>query len=264
VTNKLALVVAVVLGVLSILGIRAYVEKMKQDFDNRVAPVELPVAAREVNAGELMTKSDITMKSFPRAVVEGIGDSYYKTPEEVLAIVPKVVVPSIHQNQILQQYHFTKPRINRKAMALDKEHRALTIPITPMNSIAGMLRPGDKIDIVVTQDFKDQGAMYAGNKPLRVTTAMLRNITVLATDNVTEPESTTSDYTTITLKLTPLDVNKLTLAMDMGWPFHIVKRDETSTEVTEQNLTTGDHLWMDVEAEVRKFYQEKSQRNNNR
>ena len=43
-TNKLALIVAVVLGVCSILGIRFYVEKVKTSYEQTAQLVDVPVA----------------------------------------------------------------------------------------------------------------------------------------------------------------------------------------------------------------------------
>ena len=55
---------------------------------------------------------------------------------------------------------------------------SLTVPVNASTGLAGFVFPGDRVDLVVTEDIKGTG----DGDPLRVSETIVRNIRVLATD----------------------------------------------------------------------------------
>jgi pilus assembly protein CpaB len=92
--------------------------------------------------------------------------------------------------------------------------RAMTVPVDEINSISGMLEPGDMIDLIVTVDQKsgDQVAK-------KITFPLLQSVQVLATGqrSVDDPKSgERRSYSTVTLDTTPEQAQNLIVAREAG------------------------------------------------
>jgi pilus assembly protein CpaB len=90
--------------------------------------------------------------------------------------------------------------------------RALTFPVNEEASIAGMLAPGDRIDILFTTTAANES----------VTVPLLFSIPVIATGLRTQanenslPDKLQGPFRTITVSVTPTDAAKITLAQEAG------------------------------------------------
>ncbi len=96
---------------------------------------------------------------------------------------------------------------------LQNGNRALTTEVDEVNSISGMLRPTDHIDLMVT-------ARGSDSKAAETTFALLSNVEVLATGQVThklgDDSNQTRTYTTITLSVSPEDAERIVVAKSSG------------------------------------------------
>jgi len=95
---------------------------------------------------------------------------------------------------------------------LTKGLRALTFEVDAVNSVSGMLRPGDRIDLIYT-------ASTAGGGQ-EVTAPLLSNVSVLATDQTLTKRGDGADrermFATITLELSPVDADRVIVAKAAG------------------------------------------------
>lgn len=95
---------------------------------------------------------------------------------------------------------------------LESGNRALTTEVDEVNSISGLLRPSDHIDLMVT-------AHGSGANTTEVTFPLLSNVEVLATGQVTRKSEGTNQprtYTTITLSVSPEDAQRIVVAKNSG------------------------------------------------
>ncbi len=95
---------------------------------------------------------------------------------------------------------------------LENGNRALTTEVDEVNSISGMLRPTDHIDLMAT-------ARGTGSNSKEVTFALLSNVQVLATGQVTRKRDGSDKphtYTTITLSVSPDDAERIVVAKNSG------------------------------------------------
>jgi len=95
---------------------------------------------------------------------------------------------------------------------LENGNRALTTEVDEVNSISGMLRPTDHIDLMAT-------AHGTGTHSTDLTFALLSNVEVLATGQVTrkaEGSNQPHTYTTITLSVSPQDAERIVVAKNSG------------------------------------------------
>ena len=95
---------------------------------------------------------------------------------------------------------------------LESGNRALTTEVDEVNSISGMLRPTDHIDLMAT-------AHGSGASARETTFSLMSNVEVLATGQVTrkgEGNNQPHTYTTITLSVSPVDAERIVVAKSSG------------------------------------------------
>lgn len=95
----------------------------------------------------------------------------------------------------------------RVAARVGEGMRAFTIPINAVSGVAGLVRPGDRVDILLTRTIKRQ----------LTTSVILQNILVIATDQVSNTESDRARVaSTATVEVNPTEAQKLALSQQVG------------------------------------------------
>jgi pilus assembly protein CpaB len=87
--------------------------------------------------------------------------------------------------------------------------RAITVPVDEINSISGLLEPGDLIDLMVTVDQKGK----------KITIPLMQSVQVMATGqrSVDDPKSGERKvYSTVTLDTDPKQAQNVIVARDAG------------------------------------------------
>jgi Flp pilus assembly protein CpaB len=208
-TNKLALIVAVVLGVLSILGIKAYVEKIRVAAEVDQEKMNVLVAVRDIPADRIFTEDDIEEAQFPRQVLEqALRNTWITDRTTIVSLRTK---SSIKSGQVLLTSHFHTGVRGGGRIKFKQHERAITVPVSHTGGLAGMLKPQDNIDLAVTMSVSDP----AGRKVM-ITRTLFKGVQILALDSITNAFATSGNYSTLTLALSPRDCNKLLFVLSQG------------------------------------------------
>jgi pilus assembly protein CpaB len=250
VTNKLALVVAVVLGFLSIVLIRRYVENIEQRHRFDLVPKPALVAARDIAPGTVITENDIDTVEFPGKLLDQAFKDSRIPIESKGTIVNARTVFEIKAGQVFQRYHFPDIGVGRRNDLKGKfgrEYRAFTIPIDPVRGVAGMLRPSDYVDIISTIQFTD-----LSGSSTTATRTVLRKVLILAVDDKLNPEDVRpgTTYSSLTLRLTPKDCNRLMFVMSKGGSLQCTYVQEGSGEEAGWDTVTAETLYDEVSREL--------------
>jgi pilus assembly protein CpaB len=97
--------------------------------------------------------------------------------------------------------------------------RAIAIPVTTGGASTSLLSPGDRVDVVLTQNFKNEGADNRTPITRRsVGETVVQNLRVLAID---APDLKTAQTNggfgrTVTIEVTPDQVEKINVASELG------------------------------------------------
>jgi pilus assembly protein CpaB len=103
--------------------------------------------------------------------------------------------------------------------------RAIAIPVTTGGASTGLLSPGDRVDVVLTQNFKQEGqGSFDSRTPLTrrsVSETIVQNLRVLAIDAPPDPRTTGVGNNggfgrTVTLEVTADQVEKINVAIELG------------------------------------------------
>jgi pilus assembly protein CpaB len=233
-TKKLA--VAVGLALIAMLALWLYSRSLQEEVAGG-QKVTILVASEDVPAGARLAKANLAVRDVPEAYVH---QSSIRKGEEN-QIIGRPVAEKISQGQPLlwSDFELQKSAAQRRlSAAVQKGQRAITIPVDISGSVAGMLRPGDRVDILGT--FARAQADYA-------TVTLLQNVLVLATGEMRgtgEGESEPAQggqrtFNNITLSVDPEEAELMVFAMQRG-PVNVALRSQddvaTFDDVPEKNF----------------------------
>ena len=106
------------------------------------------------------------------------------------------------------------------AAALGVGLRAITIPVTERSGVGGFVFPGDRVDLMLTQNLHG-GDGGGSDQSLAVTETILHNLRVLATDqsmggDVGASHMVAHPTHTVTLEVTPRNAEKIEVSQSIG------------------------------------------------
>jgi len=229
------LLVAVGLALIAMLALWLYSRSLQEEVAGG-QKVTILVAGEDIAAGARLAKANLAVRDVPEAYVH---QSSIRKGEEN-QIIGRPVAEKISQGQPLLWSDFELQKsatARRLSAAVQKGQRALTLPVDQSGSLAGMLRPGDHVDILGT--FARAQADYA-------TVTLLQNVLVLATGEVRgagEGEETSTNgprtFNNITVSVDPEEAELLVFAMQRG-PVNVALRSQddvaTFDDVPEKNF----------------------------
>jgi pilus assembly protein CpaB len=91
--------------------------------------------------------------------------------------------------------------------------RAIAIPVATGGASTGLLFPGDRVDVILTQNFKGESAVITRRS---VSETVVENLRVLAIDTLDAKAPSGSFGRTVTLEVTPQQAEKINVATELG------------------------------------------------
>lgn len=183
--------------------IKERIDSYQQKLDAEYEPVPVVVAAQDLRAGDLMTQANLAIRKVPSNFIH--GDTV--RPDNAEAIIGHRVVYPINAGEPVLAFHAAQSRGAGFSNLITKGQRALTFPVDTVSSMSGMLRPGDKIDLLAT--------VRDGDMP--VTLPLLTDVSIIAVGkSVDEFDQEGNPYQTITLLVGPEDAAKIIHAREVA------------------------------------------------
>lgn len=178
---------------------------------------EVLVATRELPVGTIIDAEAFHYQKWPEALTQ---PAYYikgQTPGGPQDLIGTVVRNEIAAGQPITQGSLVKPgERGFLAAALGPGMRAITVPVSPTSGVAGFIFPGDRVDMVLTQEVAG-----GDGPPLKASETIIRNIRVLATDQRMSAQGQdgkpeVKNFSNVTLEATPKIAEKIAVAQQIG------------------------------------------------
>lgn len=224
---KTKLFVAIGLALIAVTSLWLYSQSLEREVAGG-QKVAVLVAGQDVPAGTRITKAMLAVREVPEAYVY---EGYIRKGEEN-QIIGRPVADKVSAGQYLlwSSFELQKAATSRRLSgAVQKGQRALTIPVDTSGSLAGMLRPGDRVDVLGTFA-RNQGTDWA-------TVTLLQNVLVLATGDLRggsdgDEPSGNHTFSNITVSVDPEETELLVFAMQRG-PLNIALRAQDDMTTIE-------------------------------
>lgn len=173
------------------------------------------VAAKDLKSGGFVLPDHLRWQPWPEKNLASVyAVKGERKPEE---FVGAVVRHTITAGQPVTDGGIVRPGDRGfLAAVLTPGMRAVTVPVTATSGLAGLVFPGDRVDLIMTVKQQLRNAdNFADTRFLSHT--VLRNIRVLAVDQKTENTSGEAAVAkTATLEVDPKQAEAIALALEMG------------------------------------------------
>jgi pilus assembly protein CpaB len=170
----------------------------------------IPVAVAKVSlpSGSVVTKEMVKTRDFMKgSLAEG---SYFP---DIAAVEGRVIVSPVQANEPILRSRMAPENISEGGVpAVIKERkRAMSVKVDQIIGVAGFIKPGDRVDVLVTLGNPEGGGP--------VTKIVLENVLVIATGTQVQKGAqgvSASPVNVITLEVTPEEAEKIALATNQG------------------------------------------------
>ena len=243
--NTRAFTLALIIAVFAMMMTYTYIEDRKTDIIKRYGtPTSVIIAKKDIQELALIDDKSVGIITVPESFA---APGHFKTIKEVENTV--AATPIIKGEQI------TKPRVTYPgaktglARQVSVGKRAMAINITEKQAVSKLIKPGDRVDVLAALDFS------SGRKDLQKTKTVIQDAIVLSTGlsmtnaipiyGVKTPReikkmnaNTYAQYNTVTLELTPYQVQKLIYLLSYsGYPLFLSLRNNNDKKIVRIQAT---------------------------
>ncbi len=197
------------------------------------------VASQSLHAGQLLRPQDLATRNFPLSSLPTatMADSPGVRSELAGALL-RVSIPA---GGLIYDQDLVKPGDHSYlAAVLLPGKRAVSIGVDAVSGVAGLVWPGDHVDLILTQSLEDAGAA-SGHRLAAVT--VLSGLRVIATNQDLvrgeQPGSEGAGERTITLEATPAEAERISIASRLGR----LSLSVCSTQTCDSSKVASNLMW---------------------
>lgn len=225
---------------LATLGANRYIAtalEAQREQSRPVAPVtsKVVVAKYDLVAGEVVSTDNMAVRELP---VEFLPGSVLR-PERFESVSGMRVSRAMRSGEPLLHEALQPADPGGLSNRVRQGIRALTLSVDEINSVSGMLRPGDRIDLLLTArpPGTDSHAAAELTKPL------LQDLLVLATGRKLGPSSEeaqgTRPFSTITVEIGPEEAKRVVVAQRAGKLTALLRHPDDRRPMSEGAVDLG-------------------------
>lgn len=255
--KKKLLIAAFIVGAFAALLVYLYSQQQKEKLNTILADqVEVIYSASDIPEGAPLTKDNVTVKKIPQSNLP--PNPIYKA--ELATYLGMPVSHRIDANSMILASDFAVTKTaNTLASRIPPGERAMALPVDSISGVSGLLRPGDRVDILGTFPVgsKDQLVQEAGGGASvgYMTITLLQNVTLLAVGQEISGVSAGGQqgsgrarggYSTVTASVTIGEAELLTIAQTRGELVLLLRHSE-DVEIGSIKRTTLRTVLEDLE-----------------
>ena len=206
--------------------VKTYIERKAAELEAKHADTTVKarvvVPRRDLVAGTRISIDDFAMRQIPADMVP--PDAVL--PADIERAERQSLKVALPMGRPLLWGYLSSGTVPSFSDMLEEDRRALTIAVDELNSISGMIRPYDRIDLFIVGREKQEG------KEAKVVMPLLQDVLVKATGNIVRRETAADGreydrrYSTLTLDLLPDDIGRVLIAQENGDLKAALKRPE--------------------------------------
>ena len=200
------------------------------------------VARKALPVGTIIDAESLAFQAWPKELVQNAYYTEGSPDADMSKLLGTVVRNPVTAGQPLTHGALVGPKDRGfLAAALGPGMRAVTVPVSATSGVAGFVFPGDRVDMVLTQDVVGGGE----GPPLKVSETIVRNLRVLATDQRIdskdeEGKTEVKTFATVTFEATPRIAEKIAVAQSMGTLSLALRSIADNAAELERAVASGD------------------------
>jgi pilus assembly protein CpaB len=225
--KKKLLIAAVVVGIFAAALVWLWSEQEQKKYDQVMAQTQsVAHAAVDIPAGTPLTQDKLQTKEVPAQFLPANP----LLQKDVEIYLNTQVSRQVNEGDMILTSDFSPDQVsNELSGKIPNKERAMSIPVTEVSGVSGLLRPGDRVDILGTFPISSKDEVIpeaGGGKSVGyVTMTLLQNVTLLAVGKEISGASQgqggaysgrQNNYQTVTASVTIDEAELLTIAQTRG------------------------------------------------
>lgn len=218
------LLVAITFGLLAAFVASSYLSSRLREIESRSRGemVSVVVAKKDLQAGVLLTTETLAVREVPGDYAHSLAIS----PDQFASIEGQELAFNMKGGEALLWPMLEGRKVPTFSVRVAPGRRAITVAVDEINSISGLLEPGDLIDLLVTFQQERQ----------KVTAPLLQGVRVLATGQRAVDESRNGEtriYSTVTLDTDWKQAQNVVIAREEGRLTALLRNPEDTQPLPE-------------------------------
>lgn len=218
-----------------------YFSEIARRYSYEQEPVWVVVATHDIRNQQELLPSDVALQSVPRRYVQ---PGALRQLERAVGLITTTSIPSGSQITVA----LTLPPSAHAGLAglLSAGQRAVTVAVDDVNGVAGFLRPGNRVDCLMTLDFGNEMSSQF------TTFTVLSDVPILAVNRTVTPpalepptksasseiaDAGSSGRQLVTVAVSADDAQMLLLAQESGRMHLLLRPQEEPTASTPEPMT---------------------------
>lgn len=198
---------SIVVGLLAAWMAQNFLSEKVSEIESRakVDMTRVVVAKKDLRPGERLNADTLAIRQVPMAWAH----SNAVQPDQFSLVDQRSISVGIKAGEPLLWAMLEGQKVATFSRKVANGRRAITVPVDQINSISGLLEPGDRIDLLLTLKNQDSTRL----EPL------LSNVEVLAAGQRLSgdgPAGTNSRFSTVTLNVSPEEAQRVVLGREAG------------------------------------------------
>lgn len=231
--SKALLGVAIVIGLLAALGARSYLSNRMEAIEarNKTNMVNVVVAKGKLQKGDVISSETVAVRGVPA----DYAHSNALMPNQFDTFDGKALAFGANSGEIIIWSMLETQKTPTFSARVEAGRRAITVPVDEINSISGLLEPGDLVDLMLTVSQQDK----------KYTFPVLQAVKVMATGqrSVDDPKSgERRQYSTVTLDATLDEAQNVIAAREAGKITALLRNPSDVQQVPGVNKTLASVL----------------------
>ena len=211
--NKRAIIIALIVAGFAVFAHNLFIKSRIEQVIGPYEKIEVVVSTTDILRDTIIDETMLTTEKVPKKFVQ---------PGSVTTIdqaVGRFALTTIKNGQQVLDANLIKYTESYLSHEIPSGMRAITIAVTDITGVAGLIKPGNFVDILVTHDYGDKDRVDKRIKTL------FQNVKVLAVEKnltkISNPLANASDpkkdrVNNVTLALPPREVQRIVLAQELG------------------------------------------------
>ncbi len=204
--SKLWLIITIIIGLVTTALIMSYISRITKAANSQ--PTEkIVLTVKKIKQGTMLTKEMLKTVEIPTKYIQP------QWAKDLNSVLNKYTLVDLEENDVVILSQLTTEKdANQLAYKVPKGKRAVTTAVTPPSGIAGHVKPGDYVDVLVTYKTKDPGS----EKELHAVVTLVQNVEVLAVGPDLQRKEGVQAVENVTLALLPKDAQLLAFGESLG------------------------------------------------
>lgn len=233
--NWVLLIISLILGGIAAWSVGQYIQSKEDELRTHysksdVVKVPVIVVTRPLTKGTVINKSSVAVREIPTDYLPA-GSIH---PSKFAEVDGQMLLEDVSTGQPLLTAYLPGKGLQQFSDILTDGRRAVTIQIDETNSTAGLLVAGDKVDLYLLSEKKQD------NPQLEL---LIERVNVLATGQITvdkhrdvvdEVYNDPTNYSTVTLDVSVLNAARVSLAKEHGKFVALLRNREDKKIVTDR------------------------------